>query len=110
MQEVVEGSRARSRPSELGPAEFDRSTPRLVGPDTRANLERLFLETDWTDRLPIVLPTEERVAGHAAGTQPQARRGRGAHALHALPRVLGVHVEKVAVNAVMAGRGPSTSR
>ena len=79
------------RDGERGPLEFDRSTPRLVEPDTEDDLQRLFLDNHWTDMLPIVLPTEERVAAMLAGTRPQARRGRRPHALHALPRVLGVH-------------------
>ena len=91
MQEVIEGL-TRPLDDADGPAiEFDRSTPRLVEPDTEENLHRLFLDNDWTDKLPIVLPTEERVAAMLAGTTPQARRGRRPHAPHPLPRVLGVH-------------------
>ena len=59
---------------------FERTTPRLVEPDTEDNLQRLFLENHWTDYLPIVLPTEERVAAMLARHQPQARRGRRPHA------------------------------
>src|SRR4029453_10383185 len=59
MQEVVEGLTRPFEPADLGPFEFDRSTPRLVEPDTAQNLEHLFLERHWTDMLPIVLPTEE---------------------------------------------------
>ncbi|HXQ83247.1 MAG TPA: hypothetical protein VN769_04195, partial [Xanthobacteraceae bacterium] len=33
----------------------------LIGPDTEDNLQKLFLENNWTDKLPIVLPTRERV-------------------------------------------------
>ena len=36
--------------------------PRLLEPDTEENLHRLFLESGWTDGLPIILPTEERMA------------------------------------------------
>jgi hypothetical protein len=42
--------------------------PRLLEPDTEANLHRLFLENGWTDGLPIILPTEERVAEMLTGT------------------------------------------
>src|ERR1041385_4428582 len=52
MQEVVEGLTRPFDAGELGFAEFDRSTPRLVEPDTEANLHQLFLERDWTDQLP----------------------------------------------------------
>src|SRR5437867_7025654 len=76
MQEVLEGL---TRPAAaLAPDEFDRCTPRLVEADTAENLERLFLDNHWTDMLPIVLPTEERVAAMLAGTRrkPDEEVGR----------------------------------
>ena len=33
----------------------------LIGPDTEDALQQQFLENNWTDKLPIVLPTRERV-------------------------------------------------
>ena len=33
------------------------SRPRLLSPDTEENLRQLFLESDWTDGLPIVPPS-----------------------------------------------------
>jgi hypothetical protein len=106
MQEVVEGLTRPLTEADRGPVEFDRTSPRLVGPDTPENLERLFLDSHWTDTLPIVLPTEERVAAMLAGT----RRGPG----EIVGRMRPTHfresweytVEKVAVNAVMAGARP----
>ena len=82
------------------------STPRLVEPDTEEELQRHFLENNWTDKLPIVLPTEDRVADMLAHTshmpdeivghmQPTANRGLWEYT-----------VEKVAVNAVMSGARP----
>jgi hypothetical protein len=47
---------------------IERSMPRLFKPDTPENLEQLFLEKGWTDGLPIILPTEERVAEILTGT------------------------------------------
>ncbi len=84
----------------------DRSTPRLVEPASEDDLQRLFLDNRWTDFLPIVLPTEDRVAAMLAGTrrnpdevvgrlQPTPNRGAWEYT-----------VEKVAVNAVMAGARP----
>ena len=49
-------------------AAFERTTPRLLEPDTEERLQRQFLENDWTDGLPIVLPTEQRVAAMLAAT------------------------------------------
>ncbi len=47
--------------------------PRLLKPDTEENLHRLFLESGWTDGLPIILPTEERVAEMLTGTDRYPR-------------------------------------
>jgi hypothetical protein len=47
---------------------IDRASSRLLPPDTPENLERLFMEKGWTDYLPIVLPTEDRVAAMLKGT------------------------------------------
>jgi hypothetical protein len=80
--------------------------PRLLPPDTGANLNRLFLENGWTDGLPVVLPTEERVAEMLTGTDhaPQEIVGRMSVTTH--EEKLEYTVEKVAVNAVMAGARP----
>jgi hypothetical protein len=70
MQEVIEGL---TRPAEgdgLKEIKFERSTPRLVDSDTDDNLQRLFLENNWTDKLPIVLPTEKTSQGNARTHEP----------------------------------------
>src|SRR5882724_10343528 len=90
----------------MSTATFERTTPRTVEPETEDNLQRQFLENNWTDGLPIVLPTEKRVAEMLAHTshapdevvgrmQPTEFRGKWEYT-----------VEKVAVNAVMAGAKP----
>ncbi len=106
MQEVVEGLTRPFDEAERGPAEFDRSTPRLVEPDTEENLHRLFLERDWTDKLPIVLPTEERVAAMLAGTRRRPDEVVGRMRPTHFREYWQYTVEKVAVNAVMAGARP----
>src|SRR5260370_32323233 len=107
MEEVGEGLTGRFDEAERGPAEFDRSTPRLVEPDTEENLHRLFLERDWTDKLPIILPTQERVAAMLAATRRRpdevVRHMRPTHFREAWEDTL----QKVAVNALMAGAGPA---
>src|SRR3989441_9474130 len=101
MHEVIEGlTHPRSR--EAG-AVYDRSTPRLVEPDTEDNLHRLFLERSWTDNLPIVLPTEERVAAMLAGTRRKPDEVVGRMRSTHFREYWEYTVEKVAVNAVMAG-------
>jgi len=86
---------------------FDRSVPRLLEADTEENLQRLFMERHWTDFLPIVLPTEARVEEMLRGTSHAPDEVVG----HLAPTFYGREaweftVEKVAVNAVMAGARP----
>src|SRR5262249_44208865 len=94
------------RAERVSMAEFERTTPRLVEPDTEENLQRLFLENKWTDGLPIVLPTEKRVAEMLAATS--RKRGGIVGGMHRAECRVGWEytVEKVAVNAVMAGAKP----
>ena len=106
MQEVVSGLTRPFEADELGPAEFDRGTPRLVEPDTEDNLHRLFLENRWTDMLPIVLPTEARVAAMLARTRRRPDEIVGRMRSTHFREHWAYTVEKVAVNAVMAGARP----
>src|SRR6266513_497869 len=107
MREVVEGLTRPFEEKDLGPVEFDRSTPRLVEPDTEDNLHRLFLERNWTDNLPIVLPTEKRVAAMLAGTRRKPDEVVGRMRSTHFREYWEYTVEKVAVNAVMAGARPA---
>ncbi|MBI2906286.1 MAG: hypothetical protein HYX92_01380 [Chloroflexi bacterium] len=59
----------------------------------------LFYERGWTDGLPILPPTEEAVQGMLA----YCDRGRDEVIASLPPRVGQATVEKIAVNAVMAG-------
>jgi hypothetical protein len=74
--------------------------------ETEDNLEqinRAYYTRGWTDGLPIIPPTEERVRRMLAGTtrDPQEVLGRMP------PRWGEATVEKVAINAVMAGCLPA---
>ena len=106
MQEVIEGLTRPFEDRDLAPAAFDRSTPRLCEPDTEENLQQLFIANHWTDMLPIVLPTEARVAAMLAATRRKPDEVVG----HMRPTHFREYweytVEKVAVNAVMAGARP----
>jgi hypothetical protein len=106
MQEVIDGLTRPFDAGDHGPVEFDRSTPRLVEPDTAENLQRLFLERHWTDMLPIVLPTEERVAAMLRGTRRKPGEVVGRMRPTHFREYWEYTVEKVAVNAVMAGARP----
>jgi hypothetical protein len=80
--------------------------PRLLKPDTEENLHRLFMANGWTDGLPIVLPTEERVAEMLTGTDRDPQEYVGMMSVTTHEERLQYNVEKVAVVAVMAGARP----
>ena len=81
-------------------ANFPRQRVEIVrGPDAEGQVNEMFYRRGWTDGLPIVAPTMARVdAMLRAGGQPRALVLGEAEPLKGL-----VTVEKVAVNAVMAG-------
>ncbi len=79
--------------------------PRFLPPDTADNLQQYFQDHGMTDYLPVILPTEEKVAAMLKGTS----HGRD----EVVGRMAGgafdpweYTVEQVAVNAVMAGARP----
>jgi hypothetical protein len=80
--------------------------PRLLPPDTEENLHRLFLENGWTDGLPIILPTEQRVAEMLTGTDHKPDEYVGMMSVTTHEERLQYNVERVAVIAVMAGCRP----
>ena len=82
----------------------ERPVPRLLGPDTEKNLQSLFLENKMTDYLPIILPTEKRVAEILKGTSHKPDEIVGE--LRSAYQSLSFTVEKVAAVAVMAGARP----
>jgi hypothetical protein len=79
---------------------------RLLKPDTRENLQRLIVGKGWTDYLPIVLPTEEKVAEMLMGTSHRPDEIVGKMPVSGPYESLEYTVEQVAVNAVMAGVRP----
>jgi hypothetical protein len=106
MQEIIEGLTRPLDAEDRKNASFDRSTPRRVEPDTEENLHQLFLDNNWTDKLPIILPTEERVAEMLAHTSHRPDEVVGHLRPTGFREFWEFTVEKVAVNAVMAGARP----
>jgi hypothetical protein len=80
--------------------------PRMLPADTEENLHRLFLESGWTDGLPIILPTEERVAEMLTGTDRKPDEYVGMMSVTTHEERLKYTVEKCAVIAAMAGARP----
>ena len=107
MQEVVEALTKPLGEEEMRKLDFDRSTPRYVDADTEENLQVLFQEKRWTDYLPIVLPTEKRVEAMLAGTSRKPDEVVGRMRPTGTREAWEFTVEKVAVNAVMAGAKPA---
>src|SRR5919198_3130990 len=106
MQEVIEGLTRPFDAQDLEKVVYERTTPRAAGTGTESELQHLFLDNNWTDTLPIILPTEERVAEMLAHTSHKPDEVVG----HMRPTQFREYweytVEKVAVNAVMAGARP----
>ena len=103
MQGVVKALTRPLSDKERQPSIFDRTTPRFVEPDTEEDIRRRFTEEAWTDYLPIVLPTEDRVAAMLAHTHHKPDEVVGQMRPTSTREAWEYTVEKVAVNAVMAG-------
>jgi hypothetical protein len=84
----------------------DGTRPALVEARSADALHDLFVANGWTDGLPVILPTPERVAAMLTGTSraPDEVVGR-IRATKTRP-FWTMTVEQVAINAVMAGARP----
>ncbi len=74
----------------------------LEVPDDLMELNQLFVNNRWSDGLPIIPPTEERVAAMLRGTT----RARDEVVASIAPAFRAATVERIAINAVMAGCHP----
>ena len=103
MQEIIEALTKSLTEEEKKTGFLERAEPRLVGPDTPENLQQLFLKNGWTDGLPIVLPTEKKVAEMLKKTSHPPDKVIGKMRPSPPHEAWEYTVEKVAINAVMAG-------
>ncbi len=106
MQEVLDGLTKPLDDGDLKGLSFERDTPRLLDSGTDDELQQRFVENRWTDMLPIALPTEERVEAMLAGTSRSPDEVVGRLRPTNYRELWEFTVEKVAVNAVMAGAKP----
>jgi hypothetical protein len=107
MQEMVNAITRPLTEEEKNPRVAKRPTRlRLLKKDTIENYKRMFIENGWTDGMPIEIPTEDKVAEMLTGTDhpPDEVVGRMSVTTH--EERFEYTVEKVAVNAVMAGARP----
>ena len=91
---------------EMATGTTTRPVSRVLEPDSEENHRRAFLEKGWTDGLPIVLPTEDKVSEMLKGTSHKPDEVVGQMRPSNPHEAWEYTVEKVAVNAVMAGAGP----
>ena len=106
MQEIIDGLTKPITEEEKNLSYQTVEHPRIVPGDTEDNLRELFQKNAWTDGLPIILPTEERVAAMLKGTSHAPDEVVGEMAVTDSIPGQSYTVEKVAVNAVMAGAKP----
>lgn len=106
MQQVIDGLTMPLDEADMTGVEFERATARLLEPDSEEKLHELFLQSGWTDQLPVVLPTEERVQAMLAGTSHSPDEVVGTLRPAEYREYWQFTVEQVAVNAVMAGAKP----
>ena len=106
MEVVLEGLTGPLTDEDYKGATFERTTPRFLEPDTENNIRNLFIEQGWTDFLPVILPTEQRVEAMLKGTSHAADAFVNRMAPTNFREKWDFDVEKVAINAVMAGAKP----
>ena len=80
--------------------------PRLLPPDTEDNLQQLFMDSNFTDGGPVILPTEKRVVEMLKATSHDPEEVVGTMRPSPPHEAWEYNVEMVAVNAVMAGAKP----
>ncbi|HEY1226170.1 MAG TPA: UGSC family (seleno)protein [Ramlibacter sp.] len=86
--------------------QLDRPVPRMLGADSEDELLAMFRDAWWSDGLPVVLPTPERVEAMLRGTKRSRHEVIGRMRPTQTQEDWTYTVEQVAVNAVMAGAQP----
>jgi hypothetical protein len=103
MKDVVEALTSPLTPEEKSPKQQTGKTPRVAFKGKLQEVNRFYYNKGWTDGLPIIPPTEEAVAEMMTGTDLPPD-----HIVAKLiPRKGKATVEKIAINAVMAGALPT---
>lgn len=78
----------------------------FLEPDTEDNLQQLFYEKGWTEGLPVIIPTEERVKKMLAGTSASPDEVVAESFKFDTMEMVKYTVSNIAVIAVMAGAEP----
>jgi hypothetical protein len=104
MDQIVEGlTRPLSAEEKAPKVKETEKQPRVIFSGDLKEVNRFFYKRGWSDGLPVTPPTEEEVAEMLSGTDLPPD-----HVVAKLiPRLGKATVEKIAVNAVMAGALPT---
>jgi hypothetical protein len=103
MKDVVEGLTRPLSPEEKSPKQQTGKTPRVAFKGSLQEVNQFYYRKGWGDGLPIVPPTEEAVAEMLTGTDLPPD-----HIVATIiPRKGKATIEKIAINAVMAGALPT---
>jgi len=103
LPQIIEGLTKPLTAEEKSPQPRDATPPRIAFKGNYEAVNRYYYRSGWTDGLPIVPPTEEAVAEMLTGTDLP----KDHVVAKVIPRLGKATVEKIAVNAVMAGALPT---
>jgi hypothetical protein len=103
MEDVVEALTKPLTPEEKSPTPQTGKTPRIAFKGNHQEVNQFYYMKGWTDGLPIIPPTDAAVAEMMTGTDLPP----GHIVAELIPRNGKATVEKIAVNAVMAGALPT---
>ena len=103
MKDVVEALTKPLIPEEKSPKQQTGKTPRIAFKGSLQGVNRFYYSKGWTDGLPIIPPTAEAVAEMMTGTDLPPDQVVAT----LIPRKGKATVEKIAINAVMAGALPT---
>lgn len=101
VEQVISGLTTRS--ADQGASDVEPAALEIVASGTIDEIHRVFLELGWTDGLPVVPPTRDRVEAFIAVSAHDPWRVLGT----ARPSGRDITVWSVAVNGVMAGCQPT---
>ena len=102
IDDVIEALTRPLDPEEKSPKQQSGETPRIAFKGTLQEVNQFYYRKGWGDGLPIIPPTEEAVAEMLTGTDLPPD-----HIVSKIiPRKGKATIEKIAVNAVMAGALP----
>jgi hypothetical protein len=103
MKDIIEGLTKPLSPEEKSPKQQTGKTPRVAFKGSLQEVNRFYYGKGWTDGLPIIPPTEAAVAEMMTGTDLPPD-----HLVATIiPRKGKATIEKIAINAVMAGALPT---